>query len=208
MTACLLMSRIAVIHPSRFTSPTESNKAVCWPPPSLAWRSQQRSRMHYVGVVVRYRSNGRLFNLRRLKAKTMVQMDSVRDLLFADDCALYAGSQSDMQHRLDLFSTACDNVGLFISIKKTEVMHQPAPGKAYAEPTITVNGQKLSAVDRFTYLRSNLSRAVQIDDEVDTSIAFGRLRSNVWERRVISLVPKLKVFKAVILPSLLYACET
>ena len=100
-----------------------------------------------------------------------------------------------------------------ISTKNTEVMHQPAPVKAYAEPTITVNTQKLSAVDRFTYLGSILSRAVHTDDEVDTRIArasatFGIFPSNVWERRGISPETKLKVYKAVILPSLLYARET
>ena len=100
-----------------------------------------------------------------------------------------------------------------ISTKKTEVMHQPAPLKAGAEPTITVNTQKLSTVDRFTYLGSILSRAVHTDDEVDTRIArasaaFGIFPSNVWERRGISLETKLKVYTAVMLPSLLYARET
>ena len=64
-----------------------------------------------------------------------------------------------------------------------------------------------------TYLGSTLSRSVNIDDEVDTRIAkassaFGRLRESVWERRGIKLTTKLKVYKAVVLPILLYACET
>ena len=97
--------------------------------------------------------------------------------------------------------------------KKTEVVHQPAPGKPYSEPTITVNGQKLQVVDKFTYLGLTLSRAVYIDDEVTArtakaSVAFGRLRTNVWERNGIRLDTKLKVYKAVVLPTLLYACET
>ena len=59
------------------------------------------------------------------------------------------------------------------------VVHQPAPGKPYNESTITVNGQKLKVVDKFTYLGSTLSRAVHIDDEVTAriakaSVAFGR----------------------------------
>ena len=76
-----------------------------------------------------------------------------------------------------------------------------------------MNGQKLQVVDKFTYLGSTLSRAVHIDDEVTArtakaSVAFGRLRTNVWERNGISLDTKLKVYKAVVLPTLLYACET
>ena len=68
----------------------------------------------------------------------------------------------------------------------------------------TVNGQKLKVVDKFTYLGSTLSRAVHIDDEVTAriakaSVAFGRLRANVWERNGINLDTKLKVHKAVVL---------
>ena len=114
---------------------------------------------------------------------------------------------------VDRMSKACDNFQLTISTKKTEVVHHPAPGKPYSEPTITVNGQKHQVVDKFTYLGSTLSRAVHIDAEVTAraakaSVAFGRLRTNVWERNGITLDTKLKVYKAVVLPTLLYAYET
>ena len=73
--------------------------------------------------------------------------------------------------------------------------------------------KKLKNVDKFTYLGSTLSRAVHIDDEITAriakaSVAFGGLLANVWERNGIKLDTKLKVYKAVVLPTLLYACET
>ena len=67
-----------------------------------------------------------------------------------------------MQGAVDRMSKACGNFPLTIGTKKTEVVHQPAPGKPYSEPTITVNGQKLEDVDKFTYLGSTLFRAVHI----------------------------------------------
>ena len=75
-----------------------------------------------------------------------------------------------MHGAVDRMSKACDNFQLKISTKKTEVVHQPAPGKPYNEPTFTVNGQKLQVVDKFTYLGSTLSRAVHIDDEVTAKL--------------------------------------
>ena len=86
-----------------------------------------------------------------------------------------------------------------------------APGKPY-KPTITMKGQRLHVVDKFTYLRSTLSRIVHIDDETNARIAkasaaFGRLRGGVWDRSGIRLDTKLKVYKFVVLPTLLYACE-
>ena len=40
------------------------------------------------------------------------------------------------------------------------------------------------------------------------SAAFGRLYDNVWNRRGISLQTKLKIYRAVIIPTLLYGSET
>ena len=54
---------------------------------------------------------------------------------------------------------------------------------------------------------------MHIDDEgnariAKASAAFDRLRGSVWDRSGIRLHTKLKVYKAVVLPTLLYACET
>ena len=166
-----------------------------------------------LGVDVKYRIDGKLFNLRRLQAKTKVKSHTIRDLLFADDCALNASSETELQNSIDRFSEACSNFGLTINTEKTEIMYQPAPGKIYIEPLIKINGEKINVVNRFTYLGSTLSQSVNIDDEVDARISkasstFGRLYSNVWHRSGISLQTKLKVYRAVVLPVLLYASET
>ena len=127
-----------------------------------------------------------------------MQVDIARDFLFADDCALNAGTEPDMQGSVDQFSKACDDFGLTISIKKTEVLHQPAPATPYVEPNITVNGQKLAVNDKFVYLGSTLCRSVNIDEEVSyriarASAAFGRLRDTVWERRGLTKETKQSV---------------
>ena len=114
-----------------------------------------------------------------------------------------------MQHSVDKFAEACNTFGLTISIKKTEVMHQPASEKIYAGHNITTNGQKLKAVEKFTYLGSTLLRNAVIDDEVNARLAtasatFGRLHKNVWNRRGIT--PEL--YQAVVLTILLYSCES
>ena len=159
------------------------------------------------GFPIRYCFDGNIFNLRRLQAKTKVQTDVLDELPYADDMDKNASSEAKMQRAMDQVSQSCNNYDLTISTKKDRGC-TPAPGKPYNEPTITVKGQKLKVVDKFTYMGSTLSRAVHIDDEVTAriakaSVAFGRLRANVWE-----LDTKLKVYKAVVLPTLLYACET
>ena len=139
------------------------------------------------GIPIRYCFDGKLFNLRRLQAKSKVQTEVLDEFLFADDMAKGAPTEEKMQKGVDQVSDSCDSYDLTISIKKTEVVYQPAPGKPYKEPTIRVKGQRLQVVDNFTYLGSTLSRVVHIDDEVNARIAkasaaFGRLRGSIWDR--------------------------
>ena len=103
--------------------------------------------------------------------ESTLQTDVVDKLLYANDLAENARLVKTMLGAVDRMSKACGNFQLTISTKKTEVVHQPAPGKPYSEPSITVNGQKLQVVDTFTYRGSTLSRAVKIDDEVTTRTA-------------------------------------
>ena len=72
-----------------------------------------------------------IFNLRRLQAKINVQTDALDELLYADDMDKNASSEAKMQRAIDQVSQSCDNYDLTISTKKTEVGHQPAPGKPY-----------------------------------------------------------------------------
>ena len=67
-------------------------------------------------------------------------------------------------------------------------------------------------VNKINYLVSTLSRVVHIDDEANARIAkasaaFRRLRGIIWDRSG-RLDTKLKVYKSVVLPTLLYAFET
>ena len=97
--------------------------------------------------------------------------------------------------------------------QNSEVVYQPAPANPYKESTITVKGQWLQVVYKFTYLGCLLSRVVYIDDEVNARIvkasaAFGRLLGDIWDWSGIRLDTKLKVYRSMVLSKLLYACET
>ena len=96
--------------------------------------------------------DGKLFNLRRLQAKSKVQTEVLDEFLFADDIAKGAPTEEKMQKGVGQVSDSCDSYDLTFSIKKTEVVYQPAPRKPYKEPIITVKDQRLQVVDKFTFL--------------------------------------------------------
>ncbi|BHF68711.1 hypothetical protein SprV_0301175000 [Sparganum proliferum] len=136
------------------------------------------------GIRIAYRTDGHLLNQRRMHFQSRVSTTTVRELLFADDCALNTTSEGDMQKSMDLFAAACDNLVLIVNTEKTAVIYQPPPDAACDAPQINVNGAQLQAVDNFTYLGSILSRNTKIDDEVARRIpkvsqAFGRLQNRL-----------------------------
>ena len=68
-------------------------------------------------------------------------------------------------------------------------------------------------MDHFCYLGSHLSADGSLDKEIicrisKTSRSFGPLQSRVWRARGISSKTKIAVYRAIVLPSLLYGCET
>ena len=167
------------------------------------------------GIDIQYRTDVSFFNLRRLQAKTKMKTDIVNEFLFADDCELNATTKANMQNNVDKFSIASDNFALTINTqkKKTKVMHQPVSGKPYVEPNITIKGQRLKVVEKFTYLSSTLSKFIDMDKEVNTrqakaSAVFGWLNRHVWNRRGISEANKVKVYRTVLLTIFLYGCKT
>ena len=113
------------------------------------------------GIYLRTRSDGRLFNLARLRAKTKVRKVLIRDMLFADDTAVVTHTQEELQSMMDCFSQACKDFGLTISLKKTNALGQDTE----APPVITIDDYELDAVSQFTYLGSTIADNLSLDAE-------------------------------------------
>ena len=64
------------------------------------------------GIYIRFRTDGSLFNLRRLLALTKTIEELITELLFAYDCALLAHTEEALQHIVNSFFDAAKNFGL------------------------------------------------------------------------------------------------
>ena len=120
------------------------------------------------GVYVRTRSDGKLFNIVRLRTKTKAYVVLIRELLFADDAALSFHSEEGLQHLVDKLSHACTEFGLTISLRKTNILGQ---GAESPPPVNTIDNTELEVVDAFTYLGSTISSSTSLDAEIICSIA-------------------------------------
>ena len=142
-------------------------------------------------VYLHTRSDGSLFNLARLRAKTKGRKVLIRELLFADDDALTAHTEAALQELISCFAQACTEFGLMISIKKTNILAQDVS----SVPSISIGDCTLVAVEDFTYLGSTISGSLSLDSELNSRIgkasaAMARLSKRVWENTMLTIKTK------------------
>ena len=166
-----------------------------------------------VGIPLTFRTDRNLFNLRKLQSQTKTTFAIIRELLFADDCALAAHTLDEAQTLLDRFVAASRRLGLCVSLKKTEALFQPSPDGTYIPPLVTIDNTPLPVADTFCYLGSRIQRTGSLDEEItarlaQASSAFGRLRKRLWDDHGIRTDTKVAVYRTVVLTSLLYSSES
>ena len=84
-------------------------------------------------------------------AKTRVwEVCLTRNFLFADDAAVTTHTEEELQQLMQHFTVACEDFGLTISLKKTQVMGQDVD----APPSNSIRDEyALEAIHKFIYWR-------------------------------------------------------
>jgi hypothetical protein len=132
----------------------------------------------------------------------------IRYLAYADDLAILADDGDKAQAALNNLDKAAGRLGLVINVQKTKVM-----GPSPEADEITLHGNPVENVTDFTYLGSKvtqgtISPASDIECRIGkATIAFARFRKCLWARSDISLQTKMKIYRTVIIPTLLYTAE-
>ena len=144
------------------------------------------------GIYIRFRTDGCVFNLRRLLSRSKASEQLITELL----CALLVRTQEVLQRIVTCFANAATAFGLTISLKKTEVMSQKARRGTYHPPSININGHQLNKVDTFTYLGSVVSSDATATKDVESHLAkasssFGRLKKRVWKNHSLHIETKI-----------------
>ena len=127
------------------------------------------------------RTDGKLFKRSRLTVKTKVQLKCMCDFLYANDAAVTAHSAEDLQQLMTRFSNACQDFGITIGLKKSQVMRQDVD----SPPAISINDQELDVFHYFVYLGSSISDTFLLDAELTKRIGkavttMTRLTKKAW----------------------------
>lgn len=100
-----------------------------------------------------------------------------------------------------------------VNTGKTKTLTQHPPGQTLPNTNITINGHLLEEVDQFSYLGSILTSPPACNNDVENRIraahsAYGRLSKRVFNNHALTVATKIMVYRAIVLSTLLYACDT
>ena len=132
----------------------------------------------------------------------------VCNLRFADDIDLMAGTNGELQALTDKLAQTAGSYGMEISTGKSKVMVNSMNSDTHA--IITMEGEQLEEVQNFKYLGATLSKDGTSTAEIRSRIAIATATmvklSALW-RSKISFHTKHRLFKSLVLSTLLYGCE-
>ena len=133
------------------------------------------------------------------------------DLDFADDAVIFAETLDSLVLFLEALSKESKHLGLQVSWIKTKIQRFIQTVDQACEKVMCC-GNSVDVVEVFPYLGSRVtsdgSSLIEIDRRL--GVAWGVVGSlkRVWRSRYLSRRTKVEVFKRLVLPSLLYGCES
>ena len=135
----------------------------------------------------------------------------ITDLDFANDAVIFAETLDILKEALEGLSEEAEVLGLRVSWIKTKIQEFGDILDAAIE-SLSVEGQSVEFVESFTYLGSVVHRSATCGAEVNRRIGraqgvMNSLNKTVWRSRHLTRRTKVRVFKSLVLPVLLYSSE-
>ena len=133
----------------------------------------------------------------------------INNLRFADDIAVLAEKEVDLQGMVNRIATESTRMGMKINTGKTEVQHIGLPK---CNAAITIDKDDLKQVEEFVYLGGNMSEDATTTQDLKrrVGLACGAMQKlcPIWKAKDIRVSTKLRVYEALVLSILMYNSET
>ncbi|KAG0729698.1 Retrovirus-related Pol polyprotein from type-1 retrotransposable element R2 [Chionoecetes opilio] len=136
----------------------------------------------------------------------------ITDLVFADDAVIFAESLEVLVMALEALHEEAKPLGLEVSWLKTKVQ---VFGDLLDEAVQSVHacGEDIEILESFTYLGSSVHNDGGSRQEVLRRIGLAHgvmdsLSGSIWRCRYLCRRTKIRIFKSLVIPVLLYGCET
>ena len=132
-------------------------------------------------------------------------------LAYADDVNILGGAIHTLKEKAEALVAATREIGLEVSADKTKYMIMSRDQNAEHNHRLRTDNSTFERVEEFKYLGTTLTFQSSIREEIK-----GRLRSgnacyhsvqNLLPSRLLSRELKIKIYRTIILPVVLYGCE-
>lgn len=132
------------------------------------------------------------------------------ELMFADDMAILADSEENLQFNLDILNKELNKINMKINVDKTKSMIISSGNKVHS---IQINGQEIEQVDSYKYLGSIIESNGRIDKEINERMGkagriYNTMKTTFLGKREIPKNIKIEVIKKVVRPTILYSSES
>ena len=131
---------------------------------------------------------------------------NIKNLRYADDSTLMAGSEEELKSLLMKVKEESEKVDLKLNIQKTKIM---------ASGPITsweIDGETVETVADFIFLGSQITAVGDCSREIKRHLFLGRKvmtnLDSILKSRDITLSTKVCLVKAVVFPVVMYGCES
>ena len=131
---------------------------------------------------------------------------NINNLSYADDITLMAQSEEELKSPLMKVKEESEKVGLKLNIQKSKIM---------ASGPITswqIDGNTVETVADFIFLGSKITADGDCSHEIKRHLLLGRKvmtnLDSIFKNRDITLLTKVRLFKATVFPVVMYRCES
>nr|CAH7716818.1 unnamed protein product [Callosobruchus chinensis] len=134
----------------------------------------------------------------------------ISDCVFADDLAIFANSGADLQQNLNIWNTALKKRNMKINVNKSKKMTVTRQHKA---THLQLEGSQLEDVETFRYLGTVIDSSGREEHNLSERISaagklYWALKDSCFGKKEVSIGTKLKVYKTIVIPVLLWGSES
>jgi len=144
--------------------------------------------------------------LEEAQAGIKIAGKNINNLIYADDCTLMAESEGELKSLLMKVKVESEKVGLKLNIQKTKIM---ASGPI---TSCKIDGETAERVSDFIFLGSKITADGDCSHEIKRRLLLGRKvmtnLDNILKSRDITLPIKVHLVNALVLPVIMYVCES
>jgi len=122
------------------------------------------------------------------------------------------GSVHTVKENAEAFLVAAKEIGLEVNADKTKYMVMSRDRNARRGRSVKTDNSSIERVEEFKYLGTTLADQNSIQEEIKSRLKLGNACchsvQNLLSSRLLSKNLKIKIYRNIILPVVLYGCET